>query len=78
MGIKWATKSPPRTITRKGTLHRDSQLKDVEQNLDRIFKENVDGLFNAEMLNSIKLLESKKCKLLLDKENDWRIKSRAI
>jgi hypothetical protein len=39
--------------------------------LDRIFKENVEGLFSVEVLNSIKLLESKKCKLLLDRENDW-------
>jgi hypothetical protein len=57
---------------------RDSQLKDVEHNLDRIFKENVEGLFSEEVLNSIKLLESKKCKLLLDRQNDWRLKSRTI
>jgi len=49
---------------------RDRQLNDVEQILDRSFKENVEGLLNAEVLNSIKLLESKKCKLLLDREND--------
>lgn len=56
----------------------DTQLKDDEQNLDKKFKENVEWLFNAKVQNSIKLLKSKKCKLLLDSENHWRIKSRAI
>jgi len=49
---------------------RDSHLKDVEQNMDKKFKENVKGLFSVEALNSMKLLESKKFKPLLDKEND--------
>jgi hypothetical protein len=45
-------------------------LKDVEQSMDTFFKENVEGLFSVEALNSMKLLESKKFKPLLDKEND--------
>eukprot|EP01018_Ginkgo_biloba_P018081 Gb_04379 [translate_table: standard] len=57
---------------------RDGLLKEVELRLEELYRGTPEGNFSLEEKTCVTELESKKCKLLLDREKDWRIKSRAI
>jgi hypothetical protein len=58
-------------------LAQDRNLFNIEEELKSWYETYVDGSFTVEATSSIKSLELKKAKLLLDQEKDWRIKSRA-
>lgn len=50
-------------------------MRQVEQKLKQLFKDSQGGILKEEGLKQVKLLESKKYKLLLDGEREWKIKS---
>lgn len=60
----------------KGHRERDGQLK-VEKNMESLFNANLGCQLSDEDKVILKDLESKKAKLLLDKEREWRLESRA-
>jgi hypothetical protein len=53
-------------------------LVEIEDQLECCYNREGHGFLTNEQKNEIKLLEDKRRKILMDKEKEWRIKSRAI
>ena len=51
--------------------------KEIQLNLKDLFTNNNEGIHNEEAMLYLKYLETRKMKVLLDKEKDWRMKSKA-
>jgi hypothetical protein len=59
-------------------LQDDKLLKEVEEGLGTFYNSEVFGYLNEAQNMEVKLLEEKKRNVLLEKEKQWRIKSKAI
>ena len=53
-------------------------LKKVEAQIMEMYENNREGVFNSLELHELKKLEAMKESLLLQEENKWRLKSRAL
>jgi hypothetical protein len=56
----------------------DRTLKEVEETLAYFYSNEGFGYINEERKVEIKLMEDKKRHILLEKEKEWRLKSRAL